>query len=78
MARLATLAVGERQLIDLLHLAELLQQVSRTLEGELALLRYFKEHLAGEQQLDAEQLKLRLESDEALVRVVTIHKSKGL
>ncbi|MBU2280147.1 MAG: exodeoxyribonuclease V subunit beta, partial [Gammaproteobacteria bacterium] len=69
---------GERQLTDLLHLAELLQQVSRTLEGELALLRYFKEHLAGEQQLDADQLKLRLESDEALVRVVTIHKSKGL
>ncbi len=28
--------------------------------------------------LDAEMLKLRLESDEALVRVVTIHKSKGL
>ena len=76
--RFATQADGERQLTDLLHLAELLQQVSRTLEGELALLRYFKEHLAGEQQLDAEQLKLRLESDEALVRVVTIHKSKGL
>lgn len=74
----AAQADGERQLTDLLHLAELLQQVSRTLEGELALLRYFKEHLAGEQQLDAEQLKLRLESDEALVRVVTIHKSKGL
>jgi len=74
----ANSADGERQLTDLLHLAELLQQVSRTLEGELALLRYFKEHLAGEQQLDADQLKLRLESDEALVRVVTIHKSKGL
>jgi len=69
---------GERQLTDLLHLAELLQQISRTLEGEQALLRYFKEHLAGDQQLDADQLKLRLESDEALVRVVTIHKSKGL
>jgi len=76
--RFAAQADGERQLTDLLHLSELLQQVSRTLEGELALLRYFKEHLAGEQQLDADQLKLRLESDEALVRVVTIHKSKGL
>jgi len=76
--RFASLPDGERQLTDLLHLAELLQQVSRTLEGEQALLRYFKEHLAGAQQLDAEMLKLRLESDEALVRVVTIHKSKGL
>ena len=78
MQRFASLPDGERQLTDLLHLAELLQQVSRTLEGEQALLRYFKEHLAGAQQLDAEMLKLRLESDEALVRVVTIHKSKGL
>ncbi|WP_306524167.1 exodeoxyribonuclease V subunit beta [Rheinheimera sp.] len=69
---------GERQLTDLLHLAELLQQASRSLDGEMALLRYFKDHLAGEQVLDAEAMKLRLESDEALVRVVTIHKSKGL
>ena len=76
--RLAGRDDGERQLTDLLHLAELLQHVSQTLVGEQALLRYFKEHLAGTQQLEADMLKLRLESDEALVRVVTIHKSKGL
>ncbi len=76
--RLAGLADGERQLTDLLHLAELLQQASRTLEGEQALLRYFTEQLSGAAALDADMLKLRLESDEALVRVVTIHKSKGL
>lgn len=76
--RFATLKDGERQLTDLLHLAELLQQASRKLDGEMALLRYFKDHLAGELELDADAMKLRLESDEALVRVVTIHKSKGL
>jgi exodeoxyribonuclease V beta subunit len=76
--RLAGLPDGERQLTDLLHLAELLQQASRTLEGEQALLRYFTEQLSGAAALDADMLKLRLESDEALVRVVTIHKSKGL
>ena len=76
--RFAALKDGERQLTDLLHLAELLQQASRKLDGEMALLRYFKDHLAGELELDAEAMKLRLESDEALVRVVTIHKSKGL
>nr|WP_260656754.1 exodeoxyribonuclease V subunit beta [Rheinheimera sp. 4Y26] len=78
VSRFAGKKDGERQLTDLLHLAELLQQASRGLEGELALLRYFKDHLAGELALDADALKLRLESDEALVRVVTIHKSKGL
>jgi len=69
---------GERLLTDILHLAELLQQRSMELEGPAALIRYLAEHLAGQGDLAAEQQKLRLESDEALIKVVTIHKSKGL
>jgi exodeoxyribonuclease V beta subunit len=68
---------GERVLTNLLHLAELLQQAAAELDGELALIRHLGELLAGESQAAEEQV-LRLESDEALVRVVTIHKSKGL
>ncbi|GLZ88089.1 RecBCD enzyme subunit RecB [Metapseudomonas resinovorans] len=68
---------GERVLTNLLHLAELLQQVAAELDGELALIRHLGELLAGDGQAAEEQV-LRLESDEALVRVVTIHKSKGL
>lgn len=68
---------GERVLTNLLHLAELLQQASSELDGEQALIRHLGELLAGEGQGADEQV-LRLESDEALVRVVTIHKSKGL
>ncbi|MGG2395999.1 exodeoxyribonuclease V subunit beta [Pseudomonas sp. SH1-B] len=68
---------GERVLTNLLHLAELLQQAAAELDGELALIRYLGELLSGEGQTADEQV-LRLESDEALVRVVTIHKSKGL
>ena len=68
---------GERILTNLLHLAELLQQAAAELDGELALIRHLGELLAGEGQAADEQV-LRLESDEALVRVVTIHKSKGL
>ncbi|WP_296236049.1 exodeoxyribonuclease V subunit beta [uncultured Pseudomonas sp.] len=68
---------GERVLTNLLHLAELLQQAAAELDGELALIRHLGELLAGEGQAADEQV-LRLESDEALVRVVTIHKSKGL
>ncbi len=67
----------ERGLTDLLHLAELLQHASTTLDGEHALIR----HLA-EQREDTDtgndQRKLRLESDADLVKVVTVHKSKGL
>ncbi len=68
---------GERALTNLLHLAELLQQAAAELDGEQALIRYLSELLAGEIQAAEEQV-LRLESDAALVRVVTIHKSKGL
>jgi exodeoxyribonuclease V beta subunit len=68
---------GERVLTDLLHLAELLQQASGELDGEQALIRHLAEHLSGHGQ-DADEQILRLESDADLVKVVTIHKSKGL
>lgn len=68
---------GERILTDILHLAELLQQESFTLEGEHALIRFLAEQIE-EPGGDAEGTKLRLESDADLVKVVTIHKSKGL
>ncbi len=76
--RLAMRVDGERRLTDLLHLGELLQQASRTLEGEQALLRFFAMQRAGLGSQDNDAAKLHLESDEDLVRVVTIHKSKGL
>lgn len=68
---------GERVLTNLLHLAELLQQAAGELDGEQALIRHLAEHLSNSGQAGEEQI-LRLESDEQLVRVVTIHKSKGL
>ncbi len=76
--KLATAPDAERQLTDLLHLAELLQQAARQLDGEAALLRYLQHHLQGDGELGADALKLRLESDDALLKIVTIHKSKGL
>lgn len=72
------LAAGdERQLTDLLHLAELLQQASALLEGEHALLRYLAEQ-RQEEIAAADNRQLRLESDADLLKVVTVHKSKGL
>ncbi|MFP2767990.1 exodeoxyribonuclease V subunit beta [Oceanisphaera sp. KMM 10153] len=75
--RLMVRTDGERALTNLLHLAELMQQAAATLDGEQALTRHLAELIGGE-GLAADEQVLRLESDAALVRVVTIHKSKGL
>ena len=75
--RLRASAEGERGLTNLLHLSELLQQAASELDGEQALIRHLAEHRAGEGETGEEQV-LRLESDEDLVKVVTLHKSKGL
>ncbi|SDU26662.1 exodeoxyribonuclease V subunit beta [Halopseudomonas salegens] len=77
-ARLLQQADGERRLTNLLHLAELLQAASRELDGEQALIRHLAELLEDAAGNGAEDQVLRLESDAELVKVVTIHKSKGL
>ena len=72
------LALGrERTLTDALHLAELLQVASELLDGEHALIRHLAEQRAREDR-DPGTRQVRLESDAGLVKVVTIHKSKGL
>jgi exodeoxyribonuclease V beta subunit len=68
---------GERRLTNLLHLAELLQSASRQLDGEQALIRWLAEQIDGGEGAGDERV-LRLESDAELVKVVTVHKSKGL
>jgi exodeoxyribonuclease V beta subunit len=68
---------GERRLTNLLHLAELLQAASGGLDGEQALIRWFSEQVAGGGEGGDERV-LRLESDAELVKVITVHKSKGL
>ncbi|TFH73595.1 exodeoxyribonuclease V subunit beta [Gammaproteobacteria bacterium LSUCC0112] len=65
---------GERRLTNLLHLAEYLQKASQQHDGEQALIRHLAEQI---NEPDEEEI-LRLESDDDLIRVVTIHKSKGL
>ncbi len=78
MARLLGFPDGERRLTNLLHLAELVEaQASRSRWGMERLARWL-----GEQRLSPpagdEAALLRLESDEHLVKIVTVHASKGL
>jgi exodeoxyribonuclease V beta subunit len=76
-AKLLRASGGERRLTNLLHLAELLQEAGRELDGEQALIRWFAEQVDGLGEGGDERV-LRLESDAELVKVVTVHKSKGL
>lgn len=68
---------GERSLTNLLHLAELLQRESQHLDGEQGLIRWLGEQIQSSVEAGQEHI-LRLESDAQLVKIVTIHKSKGL
>jgi exodeoxyribonuclease V beta subunit len=69
---------GERRLTNVRHLGELLQdEAQRQQEGPRSLLHWLaRKRTDISKKSDEEQL--RLESDEDLVKVVTMHKSKGL
>ncbi len=76
-AYLLGLMDGERRLTNLLHLAELIHTESRLQgHGMHALIRWLQQKADTAEKAEAHEL--RLESDENLVQITTIHKSKGL
>ncbi|MBU0728591.1 MAG: exodeoxyribonuclease V subunit beta [Proteobacteria bacterium] len=77
-SRLIACKDGERRLTNMLHLAEILhkQETERHL-GMAGLLKFLNEKI-NSPQADEEEYQLRLESDRDCVRIVTIHKAKGL
>ncbi|MEE4637585.1 MAG: exodeoxyribonuclease V subunit beta [Wenzhouxiangella sp.] len=75
---LASRRGGERSLTNLLHLAELLQAESHHQDAEQGLIQWLQSQIAREHRSDDDSQVIRLESDADLVRIVTVHKSKGL
>ena len=74
--RLMNFVDGERRLTNTLHLAEIVHQQSKKKSlGMKETLRWLKYQQQSHMSQEGE---LRLESDEQLVKIVTIHKSKGL
>jgi exodeoxyribonuclease V beta subunit len=69
---------GERQMTNLRHLAELLQQRSSIAPGMHRLLKWFTREKIAAETVASEDQQLRLESDENLVKIVTMHAAKGL
>lgn len=71
---------GERRLTNLLHLGELLEEESlRHGEGTRGLLHWLaRKRKDTDKNNTRDEEQMRLESDEELVKIVTMHKSKGL
>ncbi|MBL7179404.1 MAG: exodeoxyribonuclease V subunit beta [Desulfobacterales bacterium] len=76
--RLLSFPDGDRRLTNVLHLAEILHQesISKKL-GITGLIRWLSEQTQAVLS-ESEVHQLRLESDEHAVKIITIHKSKGL
>lgn len=75
-ARLAHLPQGERILTNFLHLADLLHEEYRQRLGMHQLCEWFVQQCLAPQE--SQNAELRLESDENLIKIITIHQSKGL
>jgi len=78
-SRLLALPGGERRLTNLLHCCELLHQAAT--EAGLGVEELLKWLAEARQQSGAARLEehqIRLETDEQAVKIVTVHKSKGL
>lgn len=78
VGRLSGLPGGERILTNFLHLAELLQEASADISGIEGLQRRLADWIRRPEEQQEDSSQLRLESDENLVKIVTIHKAKGL
>lgn len=70
---------GERFYTNVQHLCEIIQTKHGEISDNQAQLRWFKELIQNNSEdFESNFLQKRLESEQELVRVLTIHKSKGL
>lgn len=78
LPRLMSLSGGERRCTNILHLSEVLHQAA--VDGNLSIFGLIKWYATQRNPATPrlEEHQLRLESDEDAVKIVTIHKSKGM
>ena len=75
--RILSLPAGERRYTDLLHCAEVLQRIEREgMPGVEGLMQWFLQQLSSENA--EEEYQVRLETDDTAVKIITLHRSKGL
>ena len=78
MFRLMSLPDGERRNTNILHLSEVLHQASVEKKLIIAGLLKWLSRQRDSETVRLDEHQLRLESDENAVKLVTVHKSKGL
>lgn len=69
---------SERQMTNLLHSVEIIQNAAKTYATPQALCAWLKQQTNKPDLNSNDEDELRLESDAQLVKIVTVHKSKGL
>ncbi len=71
---------GERRMTNLLHLFDLLAASEDARESAAEAAAWLSRHIAAAQAGEdrSESTEVRLESDDRLIRIITIHRSKGL
>ena len=78
-ARLITLPNGERRLTNLLHLAELIHTEETGRRQSMAsICSWIGSKIAEDHTRVPDEEMLRLESDDNAIKIITIHRSKGL
>ncbi len=78
LVNMARTQTAERQLTNLYHLLELLQQAAIDEHLSIRKTLQWLDRAIAQKNPAAEDQQLRLESDAAAVRIVTLHRSKGL
>ena len=74
--RLLSLPNGERRLTNILHLSELVEEAQASMKLSIhATLQWFQDQ---RDSALSDEKELRLESDDDRVKIVTVHRSKGL
>ena len=74
--QLLSFSLGERRLTDIIHISNILSEMSEYIDTPQALLTWLWHNILQNEQNDT--FYLHLESDKNLVKIITIHKSKGL
>ncbi|RKS85204.1 DNA helicase/exodeoxyribonuclease V beta subunit [Orbus hercynius] len=68
---------GERIITNFMHLGELLQEIAQDIDTPYGIIRWLTKQI-NEPDRNLDNHEQRLESDENLINIITIHKSKGL
>ncbi|URJ25334.1 exodeoxyribonuclease V subunit beta [Candidatus Blochmannia ocreatus (nom. nud.)] len=76
--KLLSIIGGESSLINILHLGELLQDASSSLQDEYMLVEWLVSNMSRHTSNEIQDYKLRSGSNRSLIKISTIHKSKGL